>query len=70
MPRVHHIKPYIPPRKYTEAELDAAARRDLETDLRCAERDGLVDYAERLRRALARIDGGESAHKVVFERNY
>jgi hypothetical protein len=39
--------------QYTEAELQAAIIADLETDIRCAERDGLHEYAAKCRRALA-----------------
>lgn len=57
---------YVPPKKYTDAELDAAAKTDLETDLRCAERDGLETYAADCRAQLARIAAGERAHLVVL----
>lgn len=37
---------YVKATKYTQAELDAALLADLQTDYRCALRDGLADYAE------------------------
>jgi hypothetical protein len=39
---------YSPPVKYTADELEAAKLADLETDLRCAYRDGLMVYASEL----------------------
>lgn len=57
---------YVPPVKYTAEQLDAAAKADLETDLRCALRDGDETYAAFVRSQLARIDAGESAHNVVL----
>jgi hypothetical protein len=36
---------YTRPHHYTKAELAYASLRDLVTDIRCARRDGLPDYA-------------------------
>ncbi len=37
---------YVPPHHYTAEELLDADIADLETDIRCAYRDGLPDYAK------------------------
>lgn len=39
--------------RYTKEELLAHTIADLETDVRCAERDGRADYAEDCRRTIA-----------------
>ena len=40
---------------YTPEELLAAKIADVETDIRCAERDGLNEYAEECRTLLATL---------------
>jgi hypothetical protein len=46
---------YQKPHKYTDDELLAAEIADLKTDIRCAERDGLPEYAEKCRAKLAEL---------------
>jgi hypothetical protein len=46
---------YQKPRHYTDDELLAAEIADLKTDIRCAERDGLPEYAEQCRAKLAEL---------------
>ena len=48
---------YRPPKHYTQEELRQAALDDLRVDLRCAIRDGLAEYAERVRAEIARMQG-------------
>lgn len=43
---------YVSPVHYSPAELLEFQIQDLESDIRCAERDGLPDYAEECRREL------------------
>lgn len=43
---------YAPRAHYTDAELLAFEIADLETDLRCAVRDGLTEYADIVRARL------------------
>lgn len=58
---------YRPPVKYSDEQLDAAAKQDLETDLRCAVRDGLPEYAKTVQVLLDRVAAGERAHLVVLK---
>lgn len=51
------VKRYVPPRRYTADELRTAEIADLETDIRCAERDGLHEYAAECRAKLAELRG-------------
>lgn len=44
--------PYTPRMRYTARALLEAEIADEETDLRCAERDGLHDYAREVQRRL------------------
>ena len=37
---------YTPPHKYSKDELLDASIADLETDIKCAKRDGLDEYAK------------------------
>jgi hypothetical protein len=46
---------YVPPYHYTDKELLEAEIADLETDIRCAIRDGQPDYAEECSKKLARL---------------
>lgn len=48
-------QPYAPPVRHTREELLAASIADLESDIACAERDGLISYAEKCRAALAKL---------------
>jgi hypothetical protein len=41
--------------RHTREELLAASIADLESDIACAERDGLISYAEKCRAALAKL---------------
>jgi hypothetical protein len=58
---------YKPKTKYSDEQLDAAAKADLETDLRCALRDGQQEYAKAVQGQLDRITAGERAHLVVLK---
>lgn len=58
---------YTRPVKYTDEQLDAAAKADLETDLRCALRDNLPEYAKKVQGLLDRVAAGERAHLVVLK---
>ena len=51
---------YTKPVKYTQDDLFKARIADLETDIRCAERDGLPDYAEACKRLLAELKASRS----------
>jgi hypothetical protein len=53
-------RPYVRPHHYTPDELRAAEIADLETDIRCAERDGLPEYAAECRTKLAKLRGGNA----------
>lgn len=48
-------KAYVPRHRYTPGELRAAEIADLETDIRCAERDGLPEYAAECRALLTKL---------------
>lgn len=61
---------YVKPVKYTHEQLDAAAKEDLENDVRCALRDGLFEYAAKCQAQLNRIAAGERAHLVVLGREF
>lgn len=43
---------YKPPYHYTQDELDRATLDDLITDLRCARRDGLDDYGDKVQKQI------------------
>lgn len=58
---------YRRPMRYTNAQLDAAAKQDLETDFRCALRDREYGYAQTVQVQLDRIAAGERAHLVVLK---
>lgn len=58
--------PYTPPKHYTAEELRSALVADLVVDLYCAERDGLVDYADRVREDLHKVEAGEQTEYDKF----
>lgn len=49
------FRTYVPRRHYTPEELRAAEIADLETDIRCAERDGMPEYAAECLALLAKL---------------
>lgn len=51
--------------RYTAEELRAAYMLDLETEIRCAERDGQAEYAERCRAELAALRDAEERQRDV-----
>jgi hypothetical protein len=58
---------YVPPTKYSDADLDRLALLDLEVDLKCAEKYGHTEYAAFCRKQIERIKkNGERAHLVVL----
>ena len=55
--------PYIRPHHYTAEELIDAEIADLESDIQCAERDGLPEYAAECRLKLAKLISNRSQGK-------
>lgn len=56
---------YVPRKHYTEAELLQYAIEDLEEDIRCAIRDGQIEYAAKCQTDIERLRAGESVNSVL-----
>ena len=64
----HSHKSYTLATHYTEFELERAYIRDLIVDIRCAERDGLPEYANKCRKELEEVWRTRLANVKAWDR--